>query len=362
MAFQHRRGPLVPSQLLTSLGFTRAYSWTNGFAASNLFGENTSSLTLPIGVSAGVSLNGTGVSFAGTADNGYVVSGDPFNTKTSTYLWIDNGGSGVITSTINGRSNAVNNASLQIRLSNSDLQIIRTNQAVDATFTGIRKPGLRNVNAISIAGENSRIAAFSDGLLVGTGTSSSYLYSGSAIGDQGIYGGNVPYNGILSLLLFAPVAVPDQWLSRLTQNPDLAFVSPSRRIWVPSSAVVTAWLNSDVITTGWSSTGANLYGEISESVANDATAITGPLLGTGSPMQPYRAGLTTPIAAGPYAFQMRAYMLAGNGSVRFNFLDAGNNSVGASAYQPLTTANATYSVSVTLTGTATQVQIESMAP
>ncbi|HOF29434.1 MAG TPA: hypothetical protein PK441_01200 [Burkholderiaceae bacterium] len=131
-----------------------------------------------------------------------------------------------------------------------------------------------------------------------------------------------------------------------------------RRGVIPVSvASVTIYRpNSDVSVSGWTpSTGATVYGVIDETTLDDADYATSPDLSSASPAT---MGLTASLAAGNWTVRVRGLKTDTVGQLRINLLDSSNVVQGSSSWQALTGTYATYSLSVTTTGTATRVQIE----
>lgn len=141
-------------------------------------------------------------------------------------------------------------------------------------------------------------------------------------------------------------------LRSLSADPYNALFMP--RASAPAPTVPLGWI-VDVSSPGWGSTSGDQASAIDEAVASDVEYVTSPILqGTTTPSL---FSLTTPLVAATYNFNGRG-KVASRGRMRFNFLSAGNASVGVSAWQSLTTALATYAFTVTLSATATQLQIE----
>jgi hypothetical protein len=116
---------------------------------------------------------------------------------------------------------------------------------------------------------------------------------------------------------------------------------------------------SDVTTTGWvASTGGTYYSLIDEVSYDDADYITSPTVGSGSPIT---MGLTGSVPAGTYDVRVRVKRTGSTGQVKVHLLDSSNTDLGSSSWQTLTTSFASYTLSVTTTGTATRVRIEVQA-
>ena len=111
----------------------------------------------------------------------------------------------------------------------------------------------------------------------------------------------------------------------------------------------------DVSTTGWTSTGATGYGAINEVTENDSTYITSPPLGTGSPFIDL---LDEILPAGTYTANVGAEYTGTSGQVRVSLLDNSLTVVGASAWQAVTSSFAAYTLSITTTAPAYNIQIE----
>ena len=114
--------------------------------------------------------------------------------------------------------------------------------------------------------------------------------------------------------------------------------------------------SADVTTSGWvASTGTDFFALIDETSYNDADYFTSPTLGTGSPIT---LTLSSSIVAGTYDVRIRAKRTDTVGQVRVLLLDGSNTTMGTSSWQALTTSFASYTLSVTTSGTATRVRIE----
>lgn len=132
----------------------------------------------------------------------------------------------------------------------------------------------------------------------------------------------------------------------------------ARRIWVPVSVVSVSICRptSDILTTGWTaSSGADLYAMVDESVANDSDYVVSPLLSSPTPLT---FGITPSAPAGTHTIRVRAKRQNADGQVRVHLLDASNVVMGSSAWQALTLSDATYTLSITTSGTSTRIQIE----
>lgn len=106
---------------------------------------------------------------------------------------------------------------------------------------------------------------------------------------------------------------------------------------------------------GWSSTAGSLSAAINEATADDASYITSPdVSGTADPFR-FSIG---PVASGTVTKTVRARRTGAGGEVRLVLLSSGGATVGESAWQSLTADWAAYPLSVTLTGAATQGEIQ----
>lgn len=112
---------------------------------------------------------------------------------------------------------------------------------------------------------------------------------------------------------------------------------------------------SDIAVSGWTpSTGTDLYACIDETTASDADYITSPDVGT----TPATFGLTASVPAGTWAVNLRGQFLGTSGQVRVLMQDSGGSTVGTSGWQALTGSFADYTLTVTTSGTAERVRIE----
>ena len=114
--------------------------------------------------------------------------------------------------------------------------------------------------------------------------------------------------------------------------------------------------SSDVVTGGWVGVpNSALFANIDEATASDADYIDSPALSL-SPQATF--GLSVSLAAGTYDVGIRAQWVSTSGQLRVVLLDSGGTSVGASSYQALSSSLTTYTLPVTITGSATQARIE----
>ena len=117
--------------------------------------------------------------------------------------------------------------------------------------------------------------------------------------------------------------------------------------------------SSDVVTGGWVGVpNAALYANVNEPTASDAEYIDSP--GLSATATSCTFGLSLTLAAGSYDVGIRAQWVSQSGQLRVVLLDSGGASVGASSYQALTSSATSYTLPVTLTGTATQARIEAL--
>ena len=115
--------------------------------------------------------------------------------------------------------------------------------------------------------------------------------------------------------------------------------------------------SSDITTTGWSaSSGVVLFDMIDEVTPSDTDYIISPDLNA-SPA-PAVFGIAPTQATGTYDVNFRARQTTGVGDIRVLLLDSSGVTVGTSSWQTLTGTFATYSLSVTTTGTAARVRLE----
>ena len=114
---------------------------------------------------------------------------------------------------------------------------------------------------------------------------------------------------------------------------------------------------SDVVTTGWTaSTGTSLSACVDELTLNRSDYITSPYTNQSPAM--FVADLNGAMVAGTWTVQIDARYLFGASQVRMHLKDSGGTDVGVSAWQTLTASDATYTLSLTTTGTATRMALE----
>lgn len=145
----------------------------------------------------------------------------------------------------------------------------------------------------------------------------------------------------------------DDEVQSISMNPWQIFNPNTFLLNTAPSAVSVFRPGSDVAVSGWSAVPSGaLYATMNETVADDNNYARSPDLVT-----PATMGLDYPMPIGSYNIDVR-FKSANAGQVRINLLDAGGSSVGISSWQSSTTSFATYSLSVTTTGIATQFRIE----
>lgn len=115
---------------------------------------------------------------------------------------------------------------------------------------------------------------------------------------------------------------------------------------------------SDIAANGYTpSAGGNLSAMLNENTADDATFITSPAL-TGSFVGGPVLALSQAYGAGTYSnVRIRKWVASGSGEFRIDFLNDSGTVVGSTASQAMNTTPTTYTLPVTLTGTATRVQL-----
>lgn len=116
---------------------------------------------------------------------------------------------------------------------------------------------------------------------------------------------------------------------------------------------------SDISAGGYTSTGATFSEVLNEDTANDSTFISSPaLVGSfsGGPIMT----LDKPYTAGTYtAVKVRKWVTGGSaGEFKVVFLNDSNTVMGETVTQAMGVTPTTYTLSVTLTGTATRIQIQ----
>jgi hypothetical protein len=113
--------------------------------------------------------------------------------------------------------------------------------------------------------------------------------------------------------------------------------------------------NSDVSTSGWAaSTGLSLYDMVDETIALDTDYITSPTIGTGNPII---MGLNSSLSAGTHYVTVRLKTTTANGYIRIMLLNNSNAIMGVSSWQAVTSSYNNYTIPVTISGTATRIQI-----
>lgn len=115
---------------------------------------------------------------------------------------------------------------------------------------------------------------------------------------------------------------------------------------------------SDVTVFGWVPTPAGVCATTLDEATtpDDADYVTSPDLRAAA--DPLRMALAGAVLPGNVSVAIRASVNSGTGHLTLRFFDASGNDVGATASQPLDATPTTFSLPVTLTGIATQMQIE----
>ncbi len=120
------------------------------------------------------------------------------------------------------------------------------------------------------------------------------------------------------------------------------------------SSVTVYRPGGDISVNGWvSSNGGTLASCVDDDVLNPGDFITSPNLSN-----PSTLSWGSPLPAGNYDLIVDGVRLGATGQFRLVCLDAGNVSVGASAWQALTATDATYTLALTTTATAPNFRIE----
>lgn len=114
--------------------------------------------------------------------------------------------------------------------------------------------------------------------------------------------------------------------------------------------------NSDVTTTSWTlSTGTSYFGVVDEATFSDTDYMISPAMPTSSNMI---LGLNNSLTAGSYLVKIRSRYTGSSGQIRISLLNGSNVSQGTSAWVPVTGSFSQYNIPVTITGTASRIQIE----
>ena len=135
----------------------------------------------------------------------------------------------------------------------------------------------------------------------------------------------------------------------------LAQAETASAVDAPSLPVTVYYPTGDVAATGWTTTSNTLTAAVFEHSENDATYITSPTLGTGSPAI---MSLDTPLTPGTYNVNLAAEYVGTSGHVTVSLLDSSNTVLGSSSAQALSSAYAVYALPVTFSsGAAVRVQV-----
>lgn len=157
------------------------------------------------------------------------------------------------------------------------------------------------------------------------------------------------------------------------ESPTMSYASPPASFGTPAgsttdgiSAYVTytvagslpTWPGSDVSVAGWTATpeGSRAATLDEATTPDDNDYVTSPDLRASA--DPLRMALAGAVLAGNVVVQVRASVNSGTGSLVLRFFNAGGSDIGSTAAQVIDTTPTTYSLPVTLTDIATQIQIE----
>ena len=146
-------------------------------------------------------------------------------------------------------------------------------------------------------------------------------------------------------------------IASVSANPWQLF-APSTIKFTTQSVVITSAITpgSDVTTSGWTTTGSTFYGELNEEPYNDASYITSPNI-SGTTTYTLIMGLSGSLATGSYDVALRA-KCSSTQRVRVHLLDDSNTTLGTSSWQNASGTYTSYTLPVTITGTATRIKIE----
>lgn len=207
-----------------------------------------------------------------------------------------------------------------------------------------------------------------------------------AVSDPGL----LPIGGTsLTLNIAGSLSAGTYWLGSVTQGftgrwicdsgvagqrqESLTYASPASSFGTPAgstadgiSVYVTYNLSgslptapgSDVTVFGWVPTPAGTCAAALDepTTPDDGDYVTSPDLRAAA--DPLRMALAGAVLAGTVQVAVRASVNTGTGNLTVRFFDAGGNQVGVTSPQALTTTPTTFFLPVTLSDTATQVQIE----
>jgi hypothetical protein len=133
------------------------------------------------------------------------------------------------------------------------------------------------------------------------------------------------------------------------------FLAEFKPAWSDSSTVGRPV--SDISTTGWlPSTGSDLFAMIDEVAYDDADFIYSQVSGISDAV----FGISPSMAVGDRTVNFRAFTTSGTVQIRVRLQDSGGSSVGVTGYSTVTTTPQTFTVPITLTGTAARAVIETI--
>lgn len=155
----------------------------------------------------------------------------------------------------------------------------------------------------------------------------------------------------------AQVRAMTAFTSGLTYYVDMARTGSTGVVTVGPFYPGTGRPVSDVTVTGWvGSAGGALAALINENVASDAEYITSPALSGSATAAIFNLDKT--YMAGTYSVKVRAAVDTGSGVLRVKLLNGSNVQQGVTADQAISTVVTTYTLPITITGSATRISVE----
>lgn len=182
-------------------------------------------------------------------------------------------------------------------------------------------------------------------IVIGAGSSGSYTAAMASLAAGAVYAGG-------AAAYAAPGGAPT-YLATMAAHLAGNVYAGSAAIYV--APLSSSWRpDSDVSAAGWVAVPpGSLYSTLDETIADDGDYITSIISGS----SPAVLGIG-PLAAGTYTLRVRAGTDIGSGVLRVRLLAADGAVLATTPDQPINTTPATYTLSMSISGTATRVALE----
>lgn len=248
------------------------------------------------------------------------------------------------------------------RFSDGRLQVILNDGSMRLIQSASGDLVLNKLNVVVASCDGATLRLYSGGRLLGsTAVGGGAIFYDASFAQHALGGAQNPFlsNGVAAATHFGAVwnrALSDVEIKELNSNPWQLFKPIARYYTSPVSVASATKPNSDVLTSGWYTTEATYYGAINEVVYNDTTYISSPNI-VGTNTYTITMGLDNTLSSGSYEVSVRMKSNAST-KLRVSLLDSSNTILGISSWQNTTNSYALYTLPVSITGTATRVNIE----